>query len=168
LGEEQKALDYYNQALPLERAVGDRATEAETLSRIGKVYADLAERQKALDYYNQGLLLRRAVGDRNGEGTTLSNIGALYADLGEKQKALDYYNRALPLARAVGNRTREAETLNLRAQVEGNGEAFSDARSDSEAALNLVETLRAGMASRELRASYLSTPKATTSSTSTY
>ena len=38
LGEKQKALDYYNQALPIERAVGDRAGEAATLSNIGSVY----------------------------------------------------------------------------------------------------------------------------------
>ena len=36
LGEKQKALDYYNQALPLRRAVGDRKGEAITLDSLGK------------------------------------------------------------------------------------------------------------------------------------
>ena len=36
LGEKQKALDYYNQALPLYRAVGDRNGEATTLDSLGK------------------------------------------------------------------------------------------------------------------------------------
>ncbi|MBG1267454.1 CHAT domain-containing protein, partial [Nostoc sp. WHI] len=112
LGEKQKALDFYNQALPLIRAVGDRTGEARTLNNIGKVYDDLGEKQKALDFYNQALPLWRAVGDRTGEATTLNNIGAVYSALGEKQKALDFYNQALPLIRAVGDRTGEARTLN--------------------------------------------------------
>jgi tetratricopeptide (TPR) repeat protein len=97
LGEKQKALNFYNQALPLRRAVGDsealrrnRGEEAITLNNIGRVYDDLGEKQKALDYYNQALPISRAVGDRGGEATTLSNIGAVYNDLGEKQKALDF------------------------------------------------------------------------------
>ncbi|MGD1804416.1 tetratricopeptide repeat protein, partial [Dapis sp. BLCC M126] len=55
LGEKQKALDYYNQALPIIRQVGDPRGEAMTLSNIGDTYNSLGEKQKALDYYNQAL-----------------------------------------------------------------------------------------------------------------
>ncbi|BBD62528.1 TPR domain protein [Nostoc sp. HK-01] len=119
LGEKQQALSYYNQALPLIRAVGDasggqsqRSGEATTLSNIGKVYSDLGEKQQALSYYNQALPLYRAVGDHSGEAATLNNIGLVYSALGEKQQALSYYNQALPLRRAVGDRSGEAATLN--------------------------------------------------------
>ncbi|MGB2926303.1 MAG: tetratricopeptide repeat protein, partial [Limnothrix sp.] len=37
LGYQQEALDYYQQALPLSRAVGDRSGEATTLNSIGVV-----------------------------------------------------------------------------------------------------------------------------------
>ncbi|MBW4549544.1 MAG: CHAT domain-containing protein [Aphanocapsa sp. GSE-SYN-MK-11-07L] len=111
LGEQQKALAYYNQALPLRKAVGDRSGEANTLSNIGVVYADLGEKQKALEYYNQALPILQAVSDRSGEATTLDNIGRVYNALGEKQKALEYYNQALPLRKAVGDRSGEATTL---------------------------------------------------------
>ena len=67
LGEKRKALDYYEQALPLIRQVGDRAGEATTLNNIGGVYAALGDKRKALDYYEQALPLRRQVGDRGGE-----------------------------------------------------------------------------------------------------
>src|ERR1017187_2978393 len=106
LGEEQKALDYHNQALPLRRAAGDRAGEAATLNNIGNVYADLGENQKALDYYSQALTLGRAAGDRAGEAGTLNNIGGVYLDLGGKQKALDYNNQALQPWRAGTARAR--------------------------------------------------------------
>jgi CHAT domain-containing protein/Tfp pilus assembly protein PilF len=112
LGENQKALDFFNQALPIYRAVGDRAGEADTLNNIGIVYDDLGEKQKALDYFNQALPISRAVGDRAGQAGALNNIGRVYSDLGEKQKALDYYIQALPIYRAVGNRGGQARTLN--------------------------------------------------------
>jgi CHAT domain-containing protein/tetratricopeptide (TPR) repeat protein len=112
LGEKQQAVDYYNQALPLERAVGDRRGEVTTLNNIAKVYDDLGEKQQALDYYNQVLPIQRAVGEPFGEATTLNNIARVHADLGEKQQAVDYYNQALPLERTVGDRRGEATTLN--------------------------------------------------------
>ncbi len=111
-GENQKALDYFNQALPLRRAAGDRVGEGKTLGNVGSVYRTLGENQKALDYYNQALPLWRAAGDRGGEGQTLNNIGWIYESLGANQKALDYFNQALVLLRALGERTGESATLN--------------------------------------------------------
>ncbi|MDD1428645.1 CHAT domain-containing protein, partial [Dolichospermum sp. ST_sed9] len=115
LGEKQKALDFYDQALPLIRAVDDRGGEADTLNNIGAVYSDLGKKQKALDFYNTALPLYHAVDDPGGEANTLNNIGVIYSDysdLGNRQKALDFYNKALLLFRDVGDRGGEANTLN--------------------------------------------------------
>ncbi|MEG4206766.1 CHAT domain-containing protein, partial [Microcoleus sp. Pol7_A1] len=117
LGEKQKALEYYSQSLPLNRAVGNRGGEAVTLSSIGSVYSELGEKQKALEYYSQSLPLSRAAGNRAQEAVTLNNIGQVYSQLGEKQKALEYYSQSLLLSRAVGNRGGEAATLNNIGQV---------------------------------------------------
>ena len=108
----RQAIQKWQEARLLYRAVGDRGGEATTLNNIGLVYSALGEKQKALDFYNQALPILRAVGDRGGEATTLNNIGGVYDDLGEKQKALDFYNQALPIRRAVGDRGGEATTLN--------------------------------------------------------
>ncbi|MDJ0504957.1 MAG: tetratricopeptide repeat protein, partial [Nostocales cyanobacterium LE14-WE12] len=93
----RQAIQKWQEARLLYRAVGDRRVEAITLTGIGRVYDDLGEKQKALDYYNQALPIVRAVGNRGVEATTLNNIGAVYDALGEKQKALDFYNQALPI-----------------------------------------------------------------------
>ena len=55
LGETQKALDKYNEALPINREVGDRSGEATTLNDIGVVYRSLGETRKALEKYNEAL-----------------------------------------------------------------------------------------------------------------
>ncbi|MFO5494777.1 MAG: tetratricopeptide repeat protein, partial [Cuspidothrix sp.] len=98
----EQAIQKWQEARLLYRAVGDRRREATTLNNIGLVYDDLGEKQKVLNFYNQALPIRRAVGDRRMEANTLSNIGGVYDALGEKQKALNFYNQALPIRRAVG------------------------------------------------------------------
>ena len=79
LGEPQRALEYFGQALPITREVGDRAGEAATLNNIGVVYRGLGEPQRALEYFGQALPVLREVGDRAGEAATLNNIGVVYA-----------------------------------------------------------------------------------------
>jgi tetratricopeptide (TPR) repeat protein len=111
LGEKAKALDYYEQALSLRRAMADHRGESETLTNIGGVYYALGEQTKALIYYEQALPLRRAVGDPVGEAYTLHNIGWVYAAIEEHAKALTYYEQALPLQRTGSDWNGVAYTL---------------------------------------------------------
>jgi CHAT domain-containing protein/Leucine-rich repeat (LRR) protein len=157
LGEQEKAREYFNQALTLFRAIGDRTREATTLTNIGLIYNNLGNQQQALDYYNQALNLRRKVGDRRGEALTLNNIGVSYSELGEKQKALEYFNQSLPMFRAVGDRPGEALTLYNSATVKGDQGNFIEALSDIESSLKIIENLRTKVASHELRTSYFTT-----------
>jgi CHAT domain-containing protein len=108
----RQAITKFEEALPLFRAVGEKAGEAVTLNYIGFIYSALGDKQKALDYYNQSLPLARAVGYKAEEARILNNIGLVYDDLGEKQKALEFYNQSLPLSRATGDKAGEAATLN--------------------------------------------------------
>jgi CHAT domain-containing protein/tetratricopeptide (TPR) repeat protein len=111
LGEKQKALDYWGQALVFFRQAGNRAGEASTLNPMGLAYADLGDMQKALDYYGEALPLHRAVGNGVGEANTLNNMGNAYFALGELEKALDNYLQSLRLQRALGARAGEATAL---------------------------------------------------------
>ncbi|MEG3860510.1 tetratricopeptide repeat protein, partial [Microcoleus sp. herbarium12] len=157
LGEKQKALEYYSQSLPLTRAVGDRTIEATTLNNIGLVYDNLGEKQKALEYYSQSLPLSRAVGARSIEAATLNNIGLVYDNLGEKQKALEYFSQSLPLSRAVGDRSQEAVTLYNMAFAKRDRGNLTEALTDIEASIKIIENLRTKVASPELRTSYFAT-----------
>ena len=76
LGQRDKALEYYNKALPIREEVGDRGGLATTLNNIGSVYDSLGQRDKALEYYNKALPISEEVGDRGGLATTLNNIGS--------------------------------------------------------------------------------------------
>jgi|SanBayMetagenome_1026888.scaffolds.fasta_scaffold11119_1 tetratricopeptide (TPR) repeat protein len=86
LGEKQKALEDYNQALKLDPNL------AYAYNGRGNVYYyNLGENQKALEDYNQALKL-----DPN-FAVSYNGRGNVYYNLGEKQKALEDYNQALKL-----------------------------------------------------------------------
>ena len=113
----RKAIQKYEETLPMWRETGDRSGEANTLSQIGRLYALLSEKQKALEYYGQALTLYRAIEDRHHEANTLTNMADVHLQLGEMQKALEFLDQALPLSRAVKDRKIEASTLNNMGQV---------------------------------------------------
>jgi tetratricopeptide (TPR) repeat protein len=154
LGEIQNALDKYNEALTIRRAVGDRGGVAVTLNNTGGLYHSLGELQKALERYNEALSISQAIRDRNGEAIIINNIGKTYNSLGETQKALENYNEALAIKRAIGARSSEADTLLGIARVEQKRGNLIFARETIEQAIGIVESLRANMSRQGFRASY--------------
>ena len=75
LGDQQQALQYFEQALTLRRQAEDKDGRASTLNDIGLVYDALGDRQQALDFYEQALTLEKQVGGKDGGAATLNNIG---------------------------------------------------------------------------------------------
>ena len=155
LGEQQKAVTYYNQALALFHVIGDRSGEASALSSIGDIYAVSGDQPKALDHFHQALSLRQTIGDQYGEAFTLTSIGFSHRRLGEPQKALEYYRQALQLSQSVGDQNGEAKIRNQMAHALRALGNIGEARAQIEAALNLIEPIRAKLTSPELRSSVL-------------
>jgi CHAT domain-containing protein/tetratricopeptide (TPR) repeat protein len=112
LGQEQKALDLFNEILPVWRQLNILMGEASTLNNMGRVYNDLGQHDKAIEVLNQALPMWRQTNNRAGEASTLDNLGRCYSDMGRSQEALDNLNQALPLWRAIGEMGGEAQTLN--------------------------------------------------------
>jgi len=111
LGEMQKALEYYNQALSLFRAEKQSLHEAATLGSIADVYFKSGETQKALNFYNRALEIQRAEKDTAAQAQTLGNIGSIYTQLGESQKGLTVYNQALKIQQERKNLAGQADIL---------------------------------------------------------
>jgi CHAT domain-containing protein/tetratricopeptide (TPR) repeat protein len=112
LGQEQKALDLFNEILPVWRQLGILQGEASTLNNMGRVYNDLGQHDKSIELLNQALPMWRQLNNRGGEASTLDNLGRAYSDMGQSQQALDDLNQALPLWRDAGETGGEAQTLN--------------------------------------------------------
>jgi tetratricopeptide (TPR) repeat protein len=113
LGDRQRALEYYQQALPIAREVGDRAGEAATLNNIGGVYDGLGDRQRALECYQQALPIQREVGDRAGEAVTRFNIAMVHQNEGQLDLAISELERVVDLDRQVANPHLQSDTAVL-------------------------------------------------------
>ena len=100
-----RAIEKYNEAMELFKALEDRDREADALQQISWIYLGTGESRKAVDDLERLLLLRRSLGDRSRELAALHSLGRVYNTIGEKQKALEYYNLALqhPMGERVGN-----------------------------------------------------------------
>ena len=111
LGQVDKAIEYYEQALTIAHEIGDRFSEGSQLGNLGLAYADLGQVAQAIEYYEQALAIDREIGDRRGEGSQLGNLGLAYADLGQVDKAIEYHQQALIIARVIGDRRGEGSQL---------------------------------------------------------
>lgn len=154
LGETAEALDYYQRALPLRRAAGDRRGEAITLDNLGAAYAALLEPQKALEQHLAALELARDVGDRYEEAVALASVGKAHALAGRPREALEHYGRALSASTELGARRLEARIRQAIAAVERDLGDLEAARAQMEAALPIIEAVRADVASPQLRTSF--------------
>ena len=108
LGQRDRALTFYQQALLILEEVGTRAEVAMALSNLGTAYASVGKSERALNYYQRALPILEEVGDRHTQGIILNNMGKLYSDTGQREQALQYYHRALPILEELENYTVES------------------------------------------------------------
>lgn len=118
-GESEKALGYFERALPLVRGAGDKEAEGDVLNNLGAYYRSRSDFQKALEYYNAALPVRRAARDRTGEATTLINLSAVHRFLADNTRALECLNQALGIFQELGDKSGQARTLLNLGQVYG-------------------------------------------------
>ncbi|MCI5228306.1 MAG: tetratricopeptide repeat protein, partial [Candidatus Electrothrix sp. AX2] len=110
-GEQEQALAWFEQCLPLWRKLGHKEGEGVTLNNMAAIYDDLGKYEQALETYQQSLSISQEVDDRKGEGRTLNNIGMLYRKQGDNEQALQYYEQCLPIAQEIGNKIGEGAPL---------------------------------------------------------
>ena len=106
LGDARRAIGYYEQALAIDREIGDRSARATPWAAWG-AYLELGDARRAIGYHEQALAIRREIGDRIGEGKDLGNLGSAYANLGDARRAIGYYEQAwLSAARSATEEAR--------------------------------------------------------------
>lgn len=104
--------DYCEQALAINRTVGNRHGEAFNLNTLGLVAQAQGDSAVARACQEQALAINRATGNRIGEAFNLNHLGMMAQEEGDYTTARACYEQALALSRAIGNRTGEAFNLN--------------------------------------------------------
>jgi CHAT domain-containing protein/tetratricopeptide (TPR) repeat protein len=157
MGAEPSALEHYEAGLSRAREIGNARLEASLLRETGALLERLDQPQSALSYYQKSLALSRTGDNPRSAANALNHIGRVYAAQGRAPDALACFARALPLARAIGDRFSESVTLYNTARVERDLGHNAAARKQIAAALELVESLRTDVFSRNLRTAYFAT-----------
>ncbi|HEX8117465.1 MAG TPA: tetratricopeptide repeat protein, partial [Pyrinomonadaceae bacterium] len=154
-GDYERAIDYFRQSLKTLDETGDPRGRPVRLAALGEVYRRMNQPLQAADYLAQSLQLTRAAGnDRGSEAETLTNLGWCRYSLGQLTEASGCFAEALPMRREIGDRTGEAITLLGLAHVERAQGNLHNAQTHAEAALSIIEQLRAQVASQPLRLSF--------------
>lgn len=89
LGQLDRAVEWYQKALELQRRSGDRRGQGVSLGALANIYKIQGELQKALDSFEQALELLDRPQDRRYRAFQLHNLGTLYHRLGRREAALD-------------------------------------------------------------------------------
>ena len=135
LGQYTQALDYSQQALAINREVGDRIWEGKSFWNIGFVYKNQGQYAKALEFFQQTLAIDKEVGHRVDQGIALNSIGSTYSYLGQYAKALEFLQQALVIHKEVGPKIMEGAAFNNLANVYVGLEKYSKALESYQQAL---------------------------------
>jgi tetratricopeptide (TPR) repeat protein len=111
MGEQGKAIEFYEQVLVIYRETGNRRGEGATLANLGLAYFNLGEPRKAIELYERALVIAREIVNRRVEGKALGNLGNAYAHLGEPRKAIELFEQARVISREIGDRHDEGNIL---------------------------------------------------------
>ena len=154
-GEYNQALSTFQHSLRVLKETGDSRGHYFRLAAIGEVYRRTGRAAQALEYLSQSLrLVRITRNDPGSEAETLTGIGWCRFALGDIAQALAAFDEALPIRHAVGDRTGEAATKLGLAFVERARGNLYNARQHVVAAIDIIESQRARVASQPLRLSF--------------
>jgi DNA-binding SARP family transcriptional activator len=129
------AVGYFERALAIYRAVGDRRGQAQAANNLAFSYRFLERYEEAVTALLDALELQRQVGRRYGEGVALCNLGEAYLELGRHSEAIARSQEALAVVREIGSTRMEGYALyNL-------GRANLDLGQSAEAASLLEQAL---------------------------
>ncbi|MEG5032506.1 tetratricopeptide repeat protein [Microcoleus sp. AT3-D2] len=110
-GQFPAALNSWQQALQIYRALKNRQREGGALGVLGGTYHSLGNYAKAIEYGQQWLAIAREIKDRPSEGFAMGNLGGAYISLGNYAKAIEYSQQSLAIAREIKNRQMEGVAL---------------------------------------------------------
>lgn len=158
-GEFQKALEYFQQSLKMAQAVGYKGGEASATSNIGLTLEKLDRKPEALEHYLRALALGREAADFRAQAAALINLGNLNAAFGNREQALEQFQQSITLSRGVSLKDLESKALIELARTQRELGQLAEARTHTEGAIALIESLRRNFVNPEFRAGYFGTQK---------
>jgi CHAT domain-containing protein/Flp pilus assembly protein TadD len=105
------AIQSWQQALTIYRAIKDRNGEGKSLSRIGSAFERLGQYQTAINFNQQALVIARQIGDLYSEARAIDGLSKAYYNLGNYQKAIYFAHQVLVITKQIGTQNGEGIAL---------------------------------------------------------
>jgi CHAT domain-containing protein/Tfp pilus assembly protein PilF len=154
LGEHQKGLEMHLEILPYYKSIRDNGGELNIVGYIADEYFYLGNYPEALNYFTQQQKLGEASNSKNTLVFAYFGLGKTYTRLGDSAKALENLNKALTL---VGDDRNSLAQIVLWIGInKRNAGELSEAKTELEKAIEIVESIRNRLSSQELRTAYFS------------
>src|SRR5689334_7867392 len=105
MGQPEKAVEYHQQALEIQRAVKNVRREAHSLNSLGHVSGLLGEPEKVFDYFAQALSIFHTINDLNSSAIVLEERARVEQQLGKLNEARTDIEESLSLIETVRARS---------------------------------------------------------------
>lgn len=89
------AIRHYDQALVMERKIGNRSGEATCHIKLGNVFTTINNMVKAKEHFEKALVIACELGNRTTEGICYAHLGRVSMSLCECVMAEEYLKKAL-------------------------------------------------------------------------
>jgi PAS domain S-box-containing protein len=138
--EKKTAQEYFERALRMYRAVGDRQGEGNTLAALGSVILDSGHQTLAGKYSKDALTIWRSLGNRKKEASSLNAWGLTVSDYALKRDAGE---EALEIFKAIGDRWGQCQMYNNLSLLYGHLGLYNTARDYARRAVEMVRPMGA-------------------------
>ena len=97
LGEYDKTINYFEDALKLNKKLNNTGGQVTNLNNIGALYQAIGQYQQSINYIQRAMEMDLVAGNKTHIPIYLNNIGNNYQKLGQYNKALVFFNRTLEI-----------------------------------------------------------------------
>jgi CHAT domain-containing protein/Tfp pilus assembly protein PilF len=117
LSQQEKAIEYLNQALTIYGELKNPQGQSATLTLLGIVNYRLSRYEKDIEHLTRALQIARAEQDRADQGSILNSLGNAHREMSQYDKAIESYEQSILIARQVEDRQGEAAAVSNVASV---------------------------------------------------
>lgn len=160
----EKALSYCHYALDVLKQIQKRGKaeiwlEGSIYNTLGAIHMQLERWDDAIAAYLHDLAICQELGDRYGMGLTYGNLGEIYQKQGEsgREKARRSFEQALAIITEFDDVYEEVEALANLAYFYQTSGAWDEAIGYYVRAVEMIEEMRSGISSFEVRSGYFET-----------
>ena len=107
LGEFEKAIEFYQQALSIAKDVENKDLEGKAYMNLGNAFYSLCDFKAAIKFHQQALSISKEVGNIYLEGSVYGNLACAYNSLGDFKTAIKCHQQALGISKEVGDKDSE-------------------------------------------------------------